>query len=504
MIFEEISPLGNYLAGRFVPPEPSGNKIISYNPGNLRDIVGRFPVSPTQVDEAVQAARKAFPSWSSSTLGLRKKYLSRFKKVLQRNSAELAQLIAREVGKPLWEAQNEVSLMLNKIDITIQESLRRIRPFHIPDIKGHCYYHPKGVLVVIGPFNFPGHLPNGHIIPALLTGNTVVFKPSEYTPATGQFIAMLMDRARFPAGVFNLVQGGREIGAALCRHSMVDGVLFTGSYETGLAIKRATVEDYWKIVVLEMGGKNAVIVTQDADLEGALYETLIGALLTTGQRCTSTSRVILLGGIAEPFIKQLVQLIPRFQIGYAFDQEVFMGPLISNAAQERFIYYQELAIQEGTELILEGRVIKREYPGYYVSPAIHLVKSPNPNSKYQNEEIFAPDLALYVVSDLTEAIEIVNQCPYGLAVSIFSRDERHYQEALQSCRAGIINWNRATTGASSRLPFGGIGKSGNHFPTALFAPYYCTYPVASLEGESSFDHHKLLPGIDWPVKLSSP
>jgi len=499
-VFERIAPLGNYLAGRFVLPSYFDDEIISYNPGDLQDIIGRFPVSLSQVDEVVHGAREAFTRWSRMPLAVRKRHILRFKKGLEEGADRLAELIAREVGKPLWEAQNEVSLMINKIDITIQEGLKRVKPFRVPEINGHCYYHPRGVLAVIGPFNFPGHLPNGHFVPALLTGNTVIFKPSEYTPATGQFITSLIDNAGFPPGVFNLVQGGKGVGAQLCSHSGVDGILFTGSYETGLAIKKATIEDYWKIIVLEMGGKNAVIVIEDANLERALYETLVGAFLTTGQRCTSTSRVILLKGIAEPFIEKFVTLTQQLRIGFAFDKGVFMGPLISETAQERFWHYQGLATSEGCETILEGHALARERAGYYVSPSIHLVKAPDPGSKYQQEEIFAPDIDLYIVSDPMEAIDITNQSPYGLVVSIFSRDRGYYNELLQSCKAGIINWNRATTGASSRLPFGGIGKSGNHFPTALFAPYYCTYPVASLEEEGDFVPDKTLPGINWPAK----
>jgi succinylglutamic semialdehyde dehydrogenase len=363
-------------------------------------------------------------------------------------------------------------------------------------VDGFIRHRPRGVMAVLGPFNFPGHLPNGHIVPALATGNVVVFKPSELTPAIGQLMAQMFDKAEFPKGAFNLVQGESETGKRLVADDQVDGVLFTGSYETGLKIKQTTIEHHWKILALEMGGKNASIVWGDADLNKAIYETTIGSFVSAGQRCSCTSRVILHRSIAERFTEKFYETAKKLSIGYWKD-DPFMGPLINSAAVEKYLRFQEIAQREGAERLMRGKALDAGREGYYVTPSICLIKEFREDSVYQKSEIFGPNVAIYVVDDFEEALRINDSTGFGLALSVFSRDRGLYDEAVLRARVGIVNWNRTTNGASSRLPFGGLGKSGNDRPTAHYAVQYCTVPVSCLEDESGFDPKAQLPGVNF-------
>jgi len=351
---------------------------------------------------------------------------------------------------------------------------------------------------VLGPFNFPAHLPNGHIVPALATGNTVVFKPSSTTPGVGQILAECIDAAGFPPGVFNLVQiPGRE-GDRLIGHTDVDGVLFTGSTGVGMHIERVTLEQHWKITALEMGGKNPAIVLDDAPFDQTLYEVLTGAFLTTGQRCTATSRVICQRGIAERFVERLTEATRKLKVGLQEDPGAFMGPLVNRKAAEEFDGWQGIAREEGAETLVEGG-LWADAPtaeAAYVRPSIHRVAKVDPGSRYQREELFAPDICIYTVDTLEEGIALAEDTDYGLACSIFSEREEAYHEVVRGVRAGIINWNRSTVGANSKLPFGGMKKSGNGHPAALYSVYYCTYPVASLENDKPFDPNALAPGVE--------
>lgn len=366
----------------------------------------------------------------------------------------------------------------------------------LPGVDGVVTHMARGVMAVLGPFNFPGHLPNGHIVPALATGNTVVFKPSELTPMVGQLMAQLFEKAEFPKGVFNLVQGEGETGKRLVADENVDGILFTGSYETGLKIKQKTVEQYWKILALEMGGKNATIVWDDADLNKALYETTIGAFMSTGQRCSCTSRIILHDSIADKFIDKFYETAKKLSIGYWQDNP-FMGPLINAGAVEKYVRFQEIASREGAERLMRGKALDLDKKGYYVTPSICLVDKFREDSVYQKSEIFGPNVAIYRTKDLDEALKINASTGFGLVTSIFTKNRSIYEETLFRARSGLVNWNRTTNGASSKLPFGGMGKSGNDRPAADFAVTYCTVPVASHEDTTPFDPKAAPPGLSF-------
>ncbi len=493
---------GNFIEGKFSRASDPQGQWVSRSPANFQDELGRFDYSYASVDEAVLSARKAFRSWKKTGLTERQALIKSYQQALIRRKDEIAEIIAREVGKPLWESRTEVDAMINKVDITINESLKLVLDFEIPEIqertRGACRYRPLGVMAVIGPFNFPGHLPNGHFIPALLTGNTVIFKPSEKAPLVGQLIAECFEEAGLPAGVFSLIQGEKEVGRRLCVHDEVDGILFTGSYEVGLRIKQDTLQQHWKLLALEMGGKNSILVWEDADLEVAVYETLFSAFATAGQRCSGASRVVIHPGLCDEFTRRLHERAKAFKIGHPLE-DPFMGPLIDQSSVDRYMKFLGIATREGCEIIMRGKALELGVQGFYVSPTLCRVKSPSLEqtlkSVYQQTELFAPNLVILPVADLDEAIAQINATQYGLVASVFSRSRQTYLKCIDELEMGAVNWNKGTVGASSRLPFGGVKKSGNHFPTALSAPLYCTTPVSSLETSETKLPEKLAPGV---------
>lgn len=489
---------GDFINGRFVPVDKGDGEFKDISPADLSDHILTVKFKYNHIDEACVAAKKAFPAWARLSLDERKTYLLRIKEIFDSHTEQMAQLISRDTGKPLWDSLTEAKNLGNKIDITLNHSLKLIEETHIPNalpgVEGVVRHKARGVMAVLGPFNFPAHLPNGHIIPALIAGNTIVFKPSEQTPAVGQFMAQLIEKAELPPGVFNLVQGDGESGRHLTAHEYVDGVLFTGSYDVGLKIKQETMTHYWKILALEMGGKNATVVWDDADMDKAVYETLIGSYLSTGQRCSCTSRIVVHPKIAEEFTEKFYQAAKKLTIGH-WSENPFMGSLINAGAVEKYIRFQEIANREGCESMMRGKALDLKHKGYYVTPSIHLVSKFDPNSVYQKSEIFGPNVAIYKSSDFEETLDIVNSTGYGLVMALFSKNKSLYEEALLKARVGLLNWNRTTNGASSKLPFGGMGKSGNDRPSADYAIQYCTVPVASLEDPTPFDKSKMLPGI---------
>ncbi len=500
----EFEVKGNYIGGEFRQPEDANGELKNVSPADFEDATGTYRYYYADVDRAVDAARAVYRKWRRVPVAERASLLKRYEEALKRNTDRLVEAIAREIGKPVWEAKTEVSAMVGKIGITINESLKLVEGFRVdnimPGVAGVCRYHSMGVMAVLGPFNFPGHLANGHIVPALLTGNTIVFKPSEKSPMVGQLMAECFAEAGFPAGVFNLVQGEKEVGRRLAVHEHVSGVLFTGSYEVGTRIKQDTLQQHWKILALEMGGKNSSIVWKDAEIDNALRECLIGAYLTTGQRCSATSRIIVHRSILEPFLERFHERSKSFSIDHPFENP-FMGSLIDKSSVDRYMKFLGIAQREGCEIIMRGKEIEASRPGCYVSPSICLVKDGSVEharkSVYQQTELFAPNVAIIPADDIEQAIELVNATQFGLAASVFTTDRGTYERCEQELEAGVINWNKSTVGASSRLPFGGVKKSGNHFPTALTSTQYCMYPVASLEIAEPKGAAGDYPGLNW-------
>ena len=491
---------GNYIDGEFVQPGKGGDSFHNLSPANLDETVFEFRSDNSHVDQACESAQRAFREWSEMTIQQRMEILGKVRDLFAKREEEFAQVISRETGKPLWETAGEAKALVGKFNVTFDYSLELIKEVEIenalPSVNGYIRYRPRGVFAVLGPFNFPGHLPNGHIVPALVTGNCVVFKPSELTPVTAQLMAECYHEAGVPKGVFNLVQGGGEIGRRLVTHKKIDGVLFTGSYETGLKITESTLHDHWKIRALEMGGKNSTIVWNDADLDKAIYESLIGVYMSSGQRCSCTSRIFLHKSVAQEFTDRFYEKAKKLSIGH-WSENPFMGTVISKKSLDTYVRFQDIAVREGAEKIMRGKALEGPLKGHYVTPSIYKIKNYDAKSTYQNTEIFAPNVALYELDDLDEAINITNESGYGLSMAIFSKDRKNFEQCLNRAKVGLLNWNRTTNGASSKLPFGGYGKSGNDRPSAHFAVYYCTRPVANLEDPTHFDPSKTLPGMNW-------
>lgn len=499
-----VNFLGDYINGRWVLTDNPDLEWEVRSPSDLKnDQVIKVAAQFDHVDKAAEAAHKAYLNWARLGIEGRKPYLLRLKEVFASRAAEVTELIARETGKILWESKTEAAALVNKIDITLNHSLKYIATEEVknalPNVNGYTRYKPRGVMAVLGPFNFPAHLPNGHLIPALICGNTIVFKPSEKTAAVGQFMAECFHQAEFPPGVFNMVHGQAETGKRLTTHELVDGILFTGSYEVGLKIKQDTLTHFGKILALEMGGKNATIVWHDIDMKKAVYETLIGAFLSAGQRCACTSRILLHKDIHDEFVEHFYAASKRIKIGHWKDQ-VFMGPLISADAVEKYIRYQEIAKREGAETLMRGKALSLEHEGYYVTPSINLVQKFDPKSVYQKSEIFGPNVAVYKVNDFDEAMAIHNSTGFGLSGALFTKDRALFDRALLEARVGVLNWNRTTNGASSKLPFGGMGKSGNDRPSASLAVQYCSVPVASLEDNNPLGDPNTMPGLQFEWK----
>ena len=467
----------------------------SVSPWDPADELGVFPSADAHaVDEAVGRARKAFPAWREAGFEARAAVLRRFADRARERAPELAELVAREVGKALWDARAEAGLLATKVDVTLDEGLRGVAPLE-PAAGQRATYHPRGVLAVYGPFNFPAHLPNGHIVPALATGNTVVFKPSELAPAVGAWMARLWREAGLPVGVLEVVQGGAETGRALAAHEDVDGLLFTGSYAVGRALREATLDQPHKLLALELGGSSAVVVLADADLDLAVAESAFSICATTGQRCTSARRLFVERSVLEPFTEKLVGVLRGVSIGAPLDEGVFMGPLVSQQAFERVARERARAAEPGGERLL---LVEPDLPSPYTGAGLVRFASTRQEHPYQREELFAPEAALYPVDDLDEAIAAVNDSDYGLAASVMTRDRRHYDHCVGRVRTGILNWNKGTVGASGRLPFGGIGKSGNDRPAGISAALYCTFVQSHLESDAGFDPDALPPGMPRP------
>ena len=480
-----FEPRGDFIGGHFALPAHAEGEIVLEDPGDTSERRSSFPFASGSVGAAVDAARRAYPRWRDLAFEERAELLMRFGQRLEREAETLARTIALEVGKPLWEARTEVTAMRAKIEITLGEGMEPVRERCFETAPGQLARwraHAQGVMAVLGPFNFPGHLPHGHVVPALALGNTVVMKPSERTPAVGQLYAALAADAGFPPGVFNLIHGEGTQGAALAAHRGVDGVLFTGSYAVGRRILEATLDQPGKLVVLEMGGKNGVLVCADANLDAAASAIAFGAAVTTGQRCSATSRVIVERAVAAPLAERLARIFRQIAIGHALDEGVFMGPLISAASRRRHADVLRWAAEEGAERLVDGGPCEGPRPGHYVRPTLHLARGLRA-TPYQTEEHFLPDVVLIEVDSFEEGLAALDATAYGLVGSVFSAERARFERAFRETRLGLLNWNASTVGASSRLPFGGVKKSGNERPAGVVSSLYCSYPVASLEVE---------------------
>jgi succinylglutamic semialdehyde dehydrogenase len=430
----------------------------------------------------VAAARAAWPEWAAHSVSYRIEAMRRFANEVRAREQDFADLISRETGKPYWEARTEVTAVVNKVEISASAYLERTPMRKLEAALGSkvaVRHKPHGVLAVLGPYNFPAHLPNGHIVPALIAGNTVVFKPSEKTPAVGSFMVDCYRAAGIPEGVVRVLIGGPEEGKALAGQSGIDGLLFTGSARAGMSLHRQFAEAPHKMLALELGGNNPLVVWDAADIEAAAIIAVQSAYLSAGQRCTAARRLIVEDGAEGALVEAITKLIDRIIVDHPHaDPQPFMGPVIDLAAADHLQ-------SQWMELMMKGakpiRRLDRPYEERpYLTPALIDVTDV---ASRPDEEMFGPVLQLIRVADFDAAIDEANNTRFGLAASLVGGTPAMYDKFWANVRAGVINWNKPTNGAPSNAPFGGVGLSGNHRPSAFYAADYCAYPVTSSESE---------------------
>ncbi|MFU7527949.1 succinylglutamate-semialdehyde dehydrogenase [Qipengyuania sp. ASV99] len=453
------------------------NILVSYAPATGEEI---WRGAHGNVDEAVSRARRAWPAWAALALGTRIEVARRFANEVRTDHEKLADLIAAETGKPLWEARTEVDAVVAKIDISVQAYAERTgkKKFDSALQGSSAVRHkPHGVMAVLGPYNFPAHLPNGHMIPALIAGNVVLFKPSEKTPAVGEALIACWNRSGAAENTVQIIIGGPDEGKALVAHPGVDGVLFTGSAQAGIAINRKLAANPGKLVALEMGGNNPIVVMDTPKMSDAAALVIQSAFTSAGQRCTAARRLIVLDSAYDALMAELLPMARKLIVGDPFaEPQPFMGPVIDNDTADGLSESFLALLTAGGKALLHMRKPDPDRP--FLTPGI--IDTTNMPDR-PDVELFGPLLQVIRVPDLDAGIAEANNTRFGLSAALIGGTPEDYGRFWANIRAGIINWNRPTNGASSSAPFGGIGLSGNHRPAAYYAADYCAYPVASTE-----------------------
>ena len=457
----------------------SQSEIVSFEPATGREL---WRGKPGDVGAAVDRARRAWPGWAAQPLATRIERVRRFANEVRKDADTLAELIARETGKPLWEARTEVESVIAKVDISVTAYAERTGQKKLDSaLQGVAAvrHKPHGVMAVLGPYNFPAHLPNGHIVPALIAGNAVIFKPSEKTPATAERLMACFNRAGISAAVAQLLIGGPEAGQELVAHPGVDGVLFTGSARAGIAINKRLATNPGKIVALEMGGNNPLVVMDTPKVADAAVLIVQSAFTSAGQRCTAARRLIIKETMYDAILAEVKTLARRIIVGEPFAEPApFMGPVIDNEAADQLVESFLYFLSNGGKAIRHMTRPDDNLP--FLTPGIIDTTALRDRP---DVELFGPLLQVIRVADLDEAIAEANRTRFGLSASLIGGNPQDYSRFWANVRAGVINWNRPTNGASSKAPFGGLGLSGNHRPSAYYAADYCAYPVASTELE---------------------
>lgn len=455
----------------------SDTVLVSYAPATGEE-VWRGEIG--DVDAAVSRSRRAWPEWAGRALGNRIEIVRRFANEVRADAEKIAEIIAAESGKPLWEARTEVDAVVNKVDVSVQAYAERTGKKKLDSaLQGSAAlrHKPHGVMAVLGPYNFPAHLPNGHMVPALIAGNTIVFKPSEKTPGVAAALIECWSRCGIPDNVVQMIVGGPDEGKALVAHPGVDGVLFTGSAQAGIAINRKLAANPGKIVALEMGGNNPILVIDTPKLADAAALIIQSAFTSAGQRCTAARRLIVKEDLFEPLMAELIPMTKKLIVGDPFGEpQPFMGPVIDNGVADNLEEAFVSLLTAGGKALLPLRRPANDKP--FLLPGI--IDTTNLPDR-PDVELFGPVLQVIRVPDLDAGIAEANNTRFGLSASLIGGTPDDYGRFWANIRAGIINWNRPTNGASSSAPFGGIGLSGNHRPAAYYAADYCAYPVASAE-----------------------
>jgi succinylglutamic semialdehyde dehydrogenase len=435
-------------------------------------------------DAEVAAARSGWADWAARPVTYRVETMRRFTNVVRQRHEPFADLLARETGKPLWEARAEIDSVIAKVDISVAAYADRTAQRRLDSPMGSrmaLRHKPHGVLAVLGPYNFPAHLPNGHIVPALIAGNAVVFKPSEKTPATGAYLVDCYRAAGVPEACIRLLLGGPAEGKALASHRDIDGLLFTGSARTGLALNRLFADRPEKILALEMGGNNPIVVWDTPDLHTAAVLVVQSAFATAGQRCTAARRLIVEDRLADGLLEEISKILSRLIVGDPHDSPApFMGPVIDNDTADQ-LTESFLALMMGGGRPIRHPVRPVEGRPFLLPAMVDVTAMPD----RPDMELFGPILQVIRTTDFDAAIAEANNTRYGLSASLVSQTPQLYDRFWANIRAGIVNWNRPTNGASSNAPFGGVGWSGNHRPSAYYAADYCAYPVVSNEADAA-------------------
>ena len=452
---------GSYLNGKWIQPD-SKEIIKNINPADINDVIAEFPAA--QADDAVraiEAAKAAFPEWKRTPGPERGRVLWRAANIARARADEIAKVMTREEGKIFKEAKGEVLKGVSVLEYYAGEGYRmhgKTLPSEIRDVFTYTIRRPLGVVGLISPWNFPWAIPVWKSAPALVSGNTVVFKPSEFTPATASLLAEIYEEAGMPAGVFNMIVGyGSTVGEAIVNHNDVRAISFTGSNTVGHALYVKAAGRGAK-VTCEMGGKNAVIVLPDADLEKAATAIQGGAFGSTGQRCTATSRIIASPKVKGELMDRLAEKAKAIKVGSGLDETIDMGPIVNEKQWKRNLDYIEIGKKEGAKLVVGGERPQHLSQGYFVAPTIF--DNVNPSMRIFREEIFGPVLSVATANDLPEALNIANSVEYGLSTSIFTQDIDTIMRFVEDVEVGMIHVNEPSVGGEAQLPFGGTKSTG--------------------------------------------
>jgi succinylglutamic semialdehyde dehydrogenase len=481
----EMTLKGSLFNNEFHMPKLADERILKVCPGDLSQTLWSAQIDYTHIESVIESAQHGFEVWRKTSIKDRIIVLERYREIVTKKKEQLATAIALETGKPYWETLTEAGALAAKVTVTINDSLKRIETQTIkeilPKLDGHTIYKPLGPTLIIGPFNFPCHLANGQILSSLIAGNSIIFKPSEKTIYSSQLMSECLLEAGFPNGVINFINGTAHTSSTLAKDKRIKGVFFTGSHAVGMKILENTWDQLDKLVALELGGKNTTIIHEDADVDHTLAELLRACFLSSGQRCTSTSTVLIHEKVQDQFLEKFLALTKKIKVGHPIHSESFMGPLIDEHAVKAYEDYCKLCTSEGAQELIAFSKPDVGYTGHYVNPTVHYANVITSQTQFAKTEIFAPNVCFAPYSEIEDAIELCNISDYGLASSVFTKQSSIYDLCLRDITSGIINLNRSTVGASSRLPFGGLKNSGNHHPAAVSMIDHCAGVVASLE-----------------------
>lgn len=496
---ERLLRRGDYIWGSWVKPERVDGYIVGVNPGDRTDVLGRFPFSEAAVDDAVDCAIRGSVFWRRVGRADRSKAIRKYRDILNKNQEKFANLITRETGKPIWEARQEVIASIRAVDLLLEEGLALLEPRILNEREARSDYRPRGVVAVLVPYNLPLLIPTLHACASLLAGNTVVLKPSKFTPGVGQSVGELFDRCKLPRGTFNLLQGsGTGIGQKLAIHPGVDALLFSGAYATAVALRKAGMERPELPMFLQCGGKGAAVVIGGCDLDRAVYEVLVGGFLTAGQRHNSTGRVIVTEDVYDQFAEELTRRSHKVTVGYGFEATSFLGPVISENFRTRYRRYGRLLVQRGHTALAEAR--NREIHGrrgFYVDPAVYSIDWQNGHG-FVNDEPPGPVILLYKAKNWEEAVALHNRLLYRVSTSLFvAPDFPDLPEIVGRLKTGSLNINRGTIGASLRLPAVGLGRSSNGVPGGIDLLRFLSTPRSTLVENRPFDPSQAVPGVNW-------